>query len=376
MEKIPFNRPGLFGNELEYVQDAIKRGHISGDGYYGRHCEEVIKRVVGARKALLTTSCTHALEMASLLLRIQSGDEVIVPSYTFTSTVNSFALRGAVPVFVDIRRDTLNIDETLIPAAISEKTKAIVIVHYAGVGCEMDAIMEIAHQYSIPVVEDYAHGMCSKYKGKLLGTFGALATLSFHETKNVNCGEGGALVINDERFDDEAVMIREKGTNRQEVFQGIADKYTWRTLGSSYVQSDMLAGFLYGQLEKIEVIQGRRRRLWDRYQMEIRTWAEKNGVIQPAIPRHCTQSFHMYYLICPSEGFRNRLIRHLDDEGIMAVFHYLPLHLSRMGKLLGRVPLALGVTEAISSQIIRLPLFPTLEDAEQLQVCAAIKRFH
>ncbi|WP_363324747.1 dTDP-4-amino-4,6-dideoxygalactose transaminase, partial [uncultured Anaerolinea sp.] len=294
---IPFNRLTVVGNELIYLQEAIESGHVSGDGTFTRRCHAYLEQTLEVPKVLLTTSCTHALEMSALLLEIQPGDEVIVPDFTFVSTVNAFVLRGAKPVFVDIRPDTLNLDESLLEAKITSKTKAIIPVHYAGVGCEMDSIMEIANRYSIAVVEDNAHGLFGKYKGKYLGTFGQLATQSFHETKNFSCGEGGALLINDPRFIERAEILREKGTNRSRFFRGQVDKYSWVDIGSSYLPSDMLAGFLLGQLEARESIQSRRKEIWETYYQELQSWAGRNQVRLPIVPETCEQAYHMFYLL-------------------------------------------------------------------------------
>ena len=302
MARIPFNRPVLFGKETEYILDAIRRAHVSGDGYYTKLCHAWLERHLGVPKALLCTSCTHALEMAALLLDIQPGDEVIVPSFTFVSIANAFVLRGARPVFADIRPDTLNIDESGLEALITGTTRAIVAVHYAGVGCEMDAIQEIAARHSIAIVEDNAHGLFGKYKGRPLGTFGALATQSFHETKNVTCGEGGALLINQPAYIDRAEVLREKGTDRSRFFRGQVDKYTWIDVGSSYLPSDMLAAFLYAQFEASERIQQHRRRAWQFYFDNLREWAIDRHIRLPEVPDHCEQPFHMFYILAALPG--------------------------------------------------------------------------
>ncbi len=372
---IPFNKSALAGREFDYIQDAIQRGQISGDGYYTKKCHAFLEEKLGITKVLLTTSCTHALEMASLLLDIQPGDEVIIPSFTFVSTVNAFVLRGAKPVFVDIRTDTLNLDETQLEALISTKTRAIVPVHYAGVGCEMDAILTVAKRFGLSVIEDNAHGLFGTYKDRYLGTFGSLATQSFHETKNFTCGEGGALLINNPQFVERAEILREKGTNRSRFFRGQVDKYTWVDIGSSYLPSDILAAFLYAQFEHYLDIQEARRRIWDSYHIGLVGWAHANQVRQPVIPAHCKHPFHMYYLLLPSLDTRQRLINHLKIKGILSVFHYQPLHLSQMGRQLGGHPGDCPVTEDISDRLLRLPFYNSLSADEQAQVIEAINGF-
>lgn len=373
--RIPFNKPCLTGNELLYVAESIRQGHIAGDGRFTRQCREILEEELGARGVLLTTSCTHALEMAALLLEIQPGDEVIVPSFTFVSTVNAFVLRGAVPVFIDIRPDTLNMDESRLADLITPRTKAIVPVHYAGVGCEMDAIMKLADSERIPVVEDNAHGLFAQYRGKYLGTFGALATQSFHETKNVTCGEGGALVINDEKFVARAEFIREKGTNRSRFFRGQVDKYTWVDIGSSYVLSDVLAAFLCAQLERRDHIYAARCRIWEYYYLHLSDWAQNCGVRLPSTPPHCDQPYHMFYMLLPSLEVRQKLIEHLKARGILSVFHYLPLHLSEMGLKYGGRPGQCPVTEDISDRLLRLPFYNDLSERELEEIVNAIKGF-
>ena len=370
---IPFNHPSLAGNELSYISQAISTGHSSGDGLFTKRCHALLEGELSAAKALLTTSCTHALEMAALLLDIQPGDEVIIPDFTFVSTINAFVLRGARPVFADIRPDTLNLDETQLERLISPRTKAIVPVHYAGVGCEMDAILEIANRHGIAVVEDNAHGLFGKYKGRYLGSFGCLATQSFHETKNFTCGEGGALLINDPQYIERAEIIREKGTNRSRFFRGQVDKYTWVDIGSSYLPSDILAAFLYAQLEARDQIQVRRQRIWHYYNDHLQDWAAANDVRLPIVPAHCEQPFHMFYLLLPSLAQRQGLIEHLKGHGILSVFHYLPLHLSDMGRKFGGQPGDCPVTEDVSDRLLRLPFYNDLTEADQTSVCAAIK---
>lgn len=373
--RIPFNQPTIVGKELYYISQAIINGHASGDGFFTKRCSELLEQELGAPKVLLTTSCTHALEMCALLLGIQPGDEVICPSFTFVSTINAFVLRGARPVFVDIRPDTLNLNETLLEKFITPKTRAILVVHYAGVGCEMDAILDIARRYHLPVVEDNAHGLFGKYKNRFLGTMGCLATLSFHETKNLSCGEGGALIINDPKYIERAEIIREKGTNRSRFFRGQVDKYTWVDIGSSYLPSDILAAFLYAQLEARQHIQQNRKRIWERYFDKLHHWAAQNGVQMPFVPSYCEQSYHMFYLLLPGLEQRQGLIQHLANQNILSVFHYLPLHISEMGQRFGGREGDCPETEKISDQLIRLPFYNNLSLEDQDRVIAAIKGY-
>ncbi len=372
---IPFNKPAMLGNELEYIADAVRSGKISGDATYSKKCHALLETLLGVPRVLLTPSCTHALEMCALLLNLQPGDEVIIPSFTFVSTVNAFVLRGAKPVFADIRPDTLNLDETRLEALITPRTRAVVPVHYAGVACEMDAIMEIAQRHGLAVVEDNAHGLFGAYKGKPLGTFGALATQSFHETKNFTCGEGGALLINDSDLIDRAEIVREKGTNRSRFFRGMVDKYTWVDLGSSYLLSDVLAAYLYAQLEARDEIQGRRAKLWNTYHRHLPAWANEHGVTLPTVPENCDQSYHMYYLLLPSLAARTALIEHLKQHEILSVFHYLPLNLSDMGRQFGGKAGDCPVTEDISDRLLRLPFYNDMTEMEQERVIAALYRF-
>ena len=372
---IPFNRPSFEGKEQVYIAQAIANGHISGDGPFTKQCQAFLEQALGAPRVLLTTSGTHALEMAAMLLDIQPGDEVIVPSFTFVSTVNAFVLRGARPVFADVRPDTLNLDETRIESLITQRTKAIVPVHYAGVGCELRTIGKIAARHGLAVVEDNAHGLFGKYRGRYLGTFGALAALSFHETKNFYCGEGGALIVNDPALVDRADVIREKGTNRARFLEGRVDKYTWVDIGSSWLPSDLLAAFLYAQLEAKERILEKRRRVWERYHEGLSGWAAERNIRLPVIPKGCRQPYHMYYLIIPSSRGRAALIRHLKRLGILGVFHYLPLHLSEMGRRYGGKPGDCPVTEHVSERLIRLPFYNNLDGESQERVIRAIREF-
>ncbi len=373
--RVDFNRPVILGNEVEYMQQAVANVHISGDGPFTRKCHEFLERELGVQKSLLTTSCTHALEMSAILLDIQPGDEVIFPDFTFVSTVNAFVLRGAKPIFLDIRPDTLNMDDSMLEGALTPRTKAIVPVHYAGVGCEMDRILQIANRHNIPVVEDNAHGLFGKYKGKYLGTFGVMATQSFHETKNFTCGEGGALLVNEPSLVERAEIIREKGTNRSRFFRGQVDKYTWVDIGSSYLPSDILAAFLYAQFEQREKIQHHRINIWNLYYSGLKDWAEEHGVRLPYVPDHCEQAYHMFYLILPSLDLRQKFIEYLRERGIYSVFHYLPLHLSDMGRKFGGWDAKFPVTETISDCMVRLPFHNGLTGNEQEQVLDAIQAF-
>ena len=359
---------------MRYMADAITRGHSAGDGNFTRRCHEILEHILGASRVLLTTSCTHALEMAALLLDIKPGDEIIVPSFTFVSTVNAFALRGARPIFIDVRRDTLNLDERLIEPLITARTKAILPVHYAGVGCEMECILTTASRYGLTVVEDNAHGLFGRYKNKYLGTFGCLATQSFHETKNLTCGEGGALVINNEHYVSRAEILREKGTNRSRFFRGEVDKYSWVDIGSSYLPSDILAAFLCAQLERHEQIMIKRKRIWDRYYEGLSQWAQAHDVQLPVIPAHCEQSYHMFYMVLPSTEARHALIAQLKSRSILSVFHYLPLHLSSMGAQFGGRAGQCPVTEEISERLLRLPFYNDLTEGEQIEVLDAIRK--
>lgn len=372
---IPFNHSTVVGAEYDYIRQAMASGQIAGDRTFSRKCQALLEATLKVKRALVTTSCTHALEMAALLLDIQPGDEVIVPSFTFVSTANAFALRGAKLVFCDVRSDTLNLDESKLPDLITPRTRAIVPVHYAGVGCEMETICRLANEQGIAVIEDNAHGLFGKYRGRWLGTFGAFATQSFHETKNITCGEGGTLLINDPRYVDRAEIIREKGTNRARFFRGEVDKYSWVDIGSSYVMSDVLAAFLLGQLEKWPDIQARRKNLWDRYDTHLAAWAARHNVRRPSIPADCEQAYHMYYILLPDLATRTALIAHLKTRGVMAVFHYLPLHLSEFGARWGGRPGDCPVTETVSDRLLRLPLFYSLSEEQQTHVIDSIVAF-
>jgi dTDP-4-amino-4,6-dideoxygalactose transaminase len=372
---IPFNRPSFEGREHEYIAAAIASGHISGDGIFTKRCHQYLESELGVAKALLTTSCTHALEMTALLLDTKPGDEVILPSFTFVSTANAFVLRGARPVFIDIRPDTLNFDERQFEALVTDRTRAAVPVHYAGVGCEMDQILEIANRRGVAIVEDNAHGLFGTYHAKQLGTFGCMATQSFHETKNFSCGEGGALLINDAQFIDRAEILREKGTNRSRFFRGLVDKYTWTDIGSSYLPSDLLAAALLAQFEARDSIQARRKRIWERYHAGLVDWAPRIGASLPVVPADREQSYHMFYLLMPSLEARQRLMAHLKSKRILSVFHYLPLHLSEMGRGFGGREGQCPVTEDISDRLLRLPFYSSLAESQQDLVLADIREF-
>ncbi|GAA4604485.1 dTDP-4-amino-4,6-dideoxygalactose transaminase [Actinoallomurus liliacearum] len=373
---VPFNRAYITGVEQQYMTTAIMNGLLEGDGPFTRRANALVAEIIGAPAALLTTSCTHALEMSALLLDLVPGDEVIVPSFTFVSTATAIALRGAVPVFVDCRPDTLNLDERRVEAAVTPRTRAIVVVHYAGVACEMDAVTAIAGRYGLAVVEDNAHGLGGRYKGRPLGSFGTLAAQSFHATKNVQCGEGGALVVNDAALIERAEIIREKGTNRSQFFRGMTDKYRWVENGSSYLPSDILAAFLVAQLEAIDDIQRRRHRVWDAYDERLADWAGDRGVGRPTVPDGCAHPAHLYYLLLPGLPSRQSLLRHLAERGVRAAFHYQPLHTAPGGLRYGRVaPGGCPVTEDVADRIIRLPLFAEMSDAELDLVVESITSF-
>lgn len=361
---IPFNKPFMTGKELRYIAQAHANGHLAGDGSFTKSCSRWLEARTGANKALLTHSCTAALEMAAILADIQPGDEVIMPSYTFVSTANAFVLRGAVPVFVDIRSDTLNIDETRIEEAVTEKTKAIVPVHYAGVGCEMDAIMAIAKKHNLLVIEDAAQGIMSTYKGRPLGSIGHMGALSFHETKNIISGEGGALLVNDPAFAERAEIIREKGTNRSQFFRGQVDKYTWVDIGSSYLPSELVSAFLWAQMEEAEEITKRRLGIWGIYHQRLEELEKKGLLCRPVVPEECLHNAHMYYILLRSLDARTRLIAGLKERGVHAVFHYVPLHSAPVGRAMGRCVSSLDITGDVSDRLLRLPLWVGLEDCQ------------
>ncbi len=359
--KVVFNQPFLIGNEIDYIAQAHANGHLSGDGSFTRKCNAWLEERIGCRKALLTHSCTAALEMAAILAGFEAGDEVVMPSYTFVSTATAFVLRGGVPVFVDIHEDTLNIDERLIEAAITPRTKAIVAVHYAGVGCEMDAICAIAQRHNLLVIEDAAQAVSASYKNRPLGSFGHLAAVSFHETKNITSGEGGALLINDARFVERAEIIRDKGTSRSKFLRGQVDKYTWVDVGSSYLPGEIMAAFLWAQMEEADYINRRRLDIWQRYHAGLEPCEAIPGVRRPRIPPHCAHNAHMYYLLLPSLEARTRFIAQLEGDGINAVFHYVPLHSSPAGTKFGRISGNLAITDDLSERLVRLPLWVGLE---------------
>jgi dTDP-4-amino-4,6-dideoxygalactose transaminase len=373
--KIPFNRAVPIGTEFDYIQKAIDSWYISGDGSFTQRCQTFLEQELGVKRAMLCTSCTHALELAALLIDLEPGDEVILPSFTFVSTANAFVLRGARPVFCDIRPDTLNMDERQVERLITPRTRAIVCVHYAGVGCEMADLQAIAQRHGLVLIEDNAHGLFGSYEGRYLGTFGAMATQSFHETKNFTCGEGGALLINDPKYIERAEIIREKGTNRKRFFRGEVDKYTWVDRGSSYLPSDILAAFLYAQFEAHRQVQAKRRQVWDYYARHLREWATTYGVRFPIVPSHCQQSYHMFYVLLPSQEVRQALIGHLKSASISSVFHYQPLHLSEMGRLFGGQPGDCPVTEDVSERLLRLPFYNDLSKTDQDYVIEAILAF-
>ena len=373
--RIPFNKPFIAGKELYYIAQSVLSGHTAGDGLFTRKCQTLMEERFGARKILLTHSCTAAMEMAAILCEVGPGDEIILPSFTFVSTANAFYLRGAKLVFVDIRPDTLNIDETKIEDAITEQTKVIVPVHYASVACEMDTIMDIARRHNLYVVEDAAQGVNAKYKEKFLGTIGDIGTYSFHETKNFICGEGGAIVVNNEKFTERAEIIREKGTNRSKFFRGEVDKYTWVDIGSSYLPSDLLAAFLYAQLENMEEIHERRSRLFDFYYKALIPLVNDGKIRLPFVSSECQSNNHLFYIILEDEDTRNALMGYLKSKGILTVFHYVPLHLSPVGVSMGYKKGQFPETESMSSRLLRLPLYYDLKLEEQAEVVNAIKEF-
>ena len=373
---IPFNAPPVVGSELEYMQSAMASGKLCGDGGFTRRCQQWMEQHFGSKKVLLTPSCTASLEMAALLIDIQPGDEVIMPSYTFVSTANAFVLRGAVIVFVDVRPDTLNIDETLIEAAITEKTRAIVPVHYAGVACEMDSIMALAAKHQLFVIEDAAQGVMSQYKGRALGTIGHIGCFSFHETKNYTAGgEGGATLINDAKLVERAEIIREKGTNRSQFFRGQVDKYTWRDIGSSYLMADLQAAYLWAQLEAAERINQQRLRLWQRYYDALQPLAAAGRIELPVVPENCRHNAHMFYIKLRDSDDRQALINWMKEAEILTVFHYIPLHSSPAGERFGRFHGDDRFTTKESERLLRLPLFYNLSDNNQRTVISSLLSF-
>jgi dTDP-4-amino-4,6-dideoxygalactose transaminase len=371
VQTIPFNRARLVGTEHRYIDQALANGKLSGNGEFARCCSDWLCSRLGAHAAMITPSCTAALEMAGILADLEPGDEVIVPAYTFVSTANAFALRGAVPVFVDVREDTLNLDVRAAERAITPRTRAIVPVHYAGVACDMDAVTALAQRHGLVVIEDAAHALPATYHGRPLGSIGDLSTFSFHETKNIQCGEGGALVVNDAELVERAEIVQEKGTNRTRFFRGEVDKYLWLDLGSSYVLSEIAAAFLWAQMESADAICKERRRLWDRYH-EAFADAEREGLVRrPVVPLGCEHSGHLYYLLLPDVDERDRFIAALRDRHVHAVFHYLPLNASPAGARYGRTPEPPSVAESVSSRLVRLPLWVGLGDARIEHVIAA-----
>ncbi len=371
-QSIPFNKPFIVGQELYFIAQAVLKGQISGDGPYTKLCQQLIAERIGAHRVLLTTSCTAALEMAAILCDISEGDEVIVPSFAGASTANAFMLRGARPVFVDIRTDTMNLDETLVPLAVTERTRAIVPRHYAGVACDMDSIGRTADECGAQLIENAAEGVNATYNGRHLGTLAGLGTYSFHETKNIGCGEGGALIINDERHVERAEIVREKGTNRSQFFRGQVDKYTWVDIGSSLLSSDILAAFLYAQLQQVETISRKRERNFRRYEELLSPLAERGIVQLPTVSPGCRPSYHLFYLLCANRDARDGLIRHLREQGIAAVFHFVPLHTAPMGLRLGYRRGDLPVTEDIAGRLLRLPMYYELTELELQTVSDAV----
>jgi dTDP-4-amino-4,6-dideoxygalactose transaminase len=371
-DEIVFNSPVIMGREMELMQEAVRRRKLSGDGYFTKLCQDWLQQEIGSKKVLLTTSCTAALEMSAILLDIQAEDEVIVPAFNFVSGANAFVLRGAKPVFVDIRQDTLNIDEAGVEALITSRTKAIVLVHYAGVGCAMEPLLAISRKYGIPLIEDNAHGLMGKYNGRSLGSFGAFATQTFHDTKNVICGEGGALVINDPQFIERAEILWEKGTNRKKFLAGLVDKYTWVDIGSSFLLSDLLAAFLFGQLEQAAQIQSLRHQVWQRYYDELEALAGKLGISLPQVPAACQHAAHLFYILLPSRSIRDQLIGFLRSNGVQSAFHYLPLHLSPMGQRFSYQEGDFPLTEEISGRLLRLPFHNRLTREEQNRVISTL----
>lgn len=373
--RIPFNKPFIVGKELYYVAQSVLQGQVSGDGPYTKKTQQLMEETFQARQILLTSSCTAALDLAAILSDVKEGEEVILPSYTFSSTANAFLLRRARLIFADCRPDTLNIDETHIESLITDQTRVVVPVHYAGVGCEMDAILALARKYELMVIEDAAQGVNAKYKDRFLGTLGDIGTYSFHETKNFICGEGGAIVLNNTKLIERAEIVREKGTNRSRFFRGEVDKYTWVDIGSSLLPSDILAAFLFAQLENMDLISERRAKIYKLYEEQLRPLADRGLITMPTIPPSCKSNYHMFYILLNSLDDRSRLIEHLKAHGILAVFHYIPLHSSPMGMALGYREGMLPVTERLSERLLRLPMYYDMQESDVSVVTAEIFRF-
>jgi dTDP-4-amino-4,6-dideoxygalactose transaminase len=373
--RIPFNRPHIIGREIDYIAQCLNNAKLSGDGHFTKQCQQLLRQKFAAEHVLLTTSCTAALEMAALMCDLKPQDEVILPSYTFTSTANAFALRGAKLTFVDVRSDTLNLDENLLEQAVTERTRVVVPVHYAGVACNMEAIGAFARRHGLRVVEDAAQGVNATYQGRYLGTLGDFGAYSFHETKNFVCGEGGALLSNRQRDVARAEIIREKGTNRSQFFRGEVDKYTWVDIGSSYLPSDILAAFLYAQLEQMDVITRRRRAIYEQYATALQPLAERGLLVLPTIPAECGSNYHMFYTLVADLRTRTELLEHLKGQGILATFHYVPLHTSTVGLSMGYRPGMLPVTESVSERLVRLPFYPDLGPADLRSIFTAIFSF-
>jgi len=374
--RIPFNRPHVIGTESGYIREAVERGQLSGNGLFARRCAQLLEETVGSRLALLTPSCTAALEMAAILADVGPGDEVIMPSFAFVSAANAVALRGGVPVFVDIREDTCNIDERLVEDAVTERTKAVTVIHYGGVGCDLDVIGDVAERHGLVLVEDAAHAVGARWRGRPLGGVGELGTLSFHETKNVHCGEGGALLVNDERFAERAEILQEKGTDRSRFFRGEIDKYTWQDLGSSFLLSDLGAAFLWAQLERTDEINAGRQRTWDAYHSAFEGLERDGRVRRPVIPEDCEPNASLYYLLVRDLEERTAVVAALAERSIYAAFHYVPLHSSPGGSRLGRVAGELAVTDAVSDRLVRLPLWAGMPDRDVARVVDAVHAFY
>ena len=373
--RIPFNRPTLIPESLNCVSEVVRSGRLSGNGPFTHACEARLRELTSAHAVLLTSSCTSALEMSALMVEARPGDEVIIPSFTFVSTANAFAMHGFTPIFADCRPDTLNVDEATIAPLIGPRTRAIVVMHYGGVACEMDRILALASRHSLVVVEDNAHGLFAKYKGRPLGSLGSLATQSFHETKNVTSGEGGALLVNAASLVGRAEVLREKGTNRSRFFRGEVDKYTWVDMGSNYLASEIQAAYLLAQLRASDLVQSMRTAIWNRYDGALKDWARANSVDRPTVPPHCEHPSHLYYLLMPTASARAQLIEHLKAQGILAVFHYLPLNVSPMGRKLGGAEGACPVVEDVSERLLRLPFYTSLSVDDQNDVIAAVQQF-